>query len=117
MGYENDADALASQPFHHAEKLLHFIVIQRGRRLIKDQNLTLHIHCTGNCDHLLQRQRIFFQILRHINVQIQILHQLCRHLVHLAAVDCTNLRKRLPSDEKILCDRKVRTEVYFLIHC
>ena len=76
MGNEDDAYTLVFQLVHQLKQFLHLVIIQRGSRFVKNQNFTVHIHGTCDRDHLLQRQRILFQILSHINIHIQILHDL-----------------------------------------
>ena len=116
MRDKDDADALFLQRTHHRKQLLNLLVIERGGRFIQDQHLRVHIHRTGDGDHFLKRDRIILQLPAHIDRKIQTLHQLLRPLVHRAAVDCVELRHRLPPDKQILRDRQIRAEIDLLVH-
>lgn len=71
-----NADAFVPQISHHAEQFFNFIIIQRRRRLIQDQNLCIHIDGSRNGDHLLDGNGIIFKCFGNIDLNLQFLHQL-----------------------------------------
>ena len=73
MGYEDDTHASGLQIAHQAEELCHFLLIQRGGRLIQDQYFTIHIYSSGNGYHLLHGDGTACQLLGRFRGDIQIL--------------------------------------------
>ena len=53
MGNENYSDSLCAQIPHKAEKLLDFLIVKGRSRLVKNENLAVHVNGTRDCDHLL----------------------------------------------------------------
>ena len=64
MCNENDAYPSLLQVAHQLKQLCNFLFIKRRRRLIENQYFTVHIHRTGNRNHLLNRNRAAFELLR-----------------------------------------------------
>ena len=60
VSYKYDRNTFCFQISHQLKEFLHFLVVQRRGGLIQDENLTFHIHSSGNGHHLLDCQRIIF---------------------------------------------------------
>ena len=63
MRDEDDAYAPLLQLAHQLEQHGHFLVVQRGGRLVQDQHLAFHVHRAGNGHHLLHSERAVGQLL------------------------------------------------------
>ena len=113
---KKDAYALRLQLVHHAEELLYLIVVQRGGGLVQNQYPAVHVHGSGNGDHLLDGDGIIFQCIGHIHLDLQTVHQLLGLPVHGLPVHRMELRLGCPADEQVLCHAQVGTEVDLLIY-
>ena len=116
MCYEDDSNTFLTKSAHQNKQFLNFFIIQRGSRLIQDQNLTFHIHSTCDRDHLLDRYRTFIQHLCRRNINVQAFQKLCRTCIHFFPVDHSNLVSRLTANKQVFRNSQVRTEVYFLVN-
>ena len=114
---EDDAHALGFELQHHLEELLHLAVVEGGGRLVQDEHLAVHVHRTGYCDHLLDCERVVFEILCDIHLDVEPLHELVGQAHHLLAVDRMQLGHGLAAYEQVLRHAQVRAEVHLLIHC
>ena len=114
VGNEDDAHTLFLQVTHQAEELFNLLLIQRGSRLIQNQNLTFHIHSAGNGYHLLHCNGTGAKLLLGLSGDAQTFQKLPRQIVHPLPVGNAS---RSTADEHILCHRQVGAEGNLLIYC
>ena len=113
MCYKDYADASAFQVAHQLEQHRNFFVVQRGSRFVENQDLAVHIHGTGNRNHLLYRQRAAGQFLRGSGGDAQVVQDLrCPLFVLFPVHDLVGCS----ADEHIFRYRQVRAECDFLIY-
>ena len=116
MGYKDNSYSLATKSPHQHKQFLNFFIIQRGSRLVQNQNLTFHINRTCDRDHLLNRHRTLVQHLSWRNIDVQAFQKLCRTCIHFFPVVHSNLVSRLTANKQVFRNSQVRTEVYFLVN-
>ena len=115
VGDKDDPQALGLQLAHHCEQALGLLLIQGGGGLVQDQHLCVHIHRTGNGNHLLDGHRVAPQRLCHVNVQIQRSQQRRGPAVDGLPVDAARLFG-LTADKDVLRHAQIGAQVDLLIH-
>ena len=116
MRDKDNSHALVSESPHQNKELFDLLVVKRRSRLIQNQDLAVHIDSPCDRNHLLDRKRIVFKILCHIDRDPEIIHDLLRPRIVASAVDRTQSCQRLSADKQILRHRKVRAEIDFLVN-
>jgi len=112
---EQDAHALLFERAHQTKQFFDLFFIEGRGRFIQNQNLAVHADCAGDGHHLLDGNRKMFQRGRHINRDVQIVHQLLCHFEHGLPVDRTQLCFRLAANKQILRHAEVRAQIDLLI--
>ena len=115
MRDKDDPHSFRFQLSHDFKQKPDFIVIQRGCRLVQDQDFRLYVNCAGYGDHLLNGGRIEGQRPGHIDIQMEPGHQLIGSFVDGLPVDSGPFHG-LAADEYVFRYRQVRTQVDFLEH-
>ena len=101
MCNKNNSYAFPTKSAHQNEQFLNFFIIQRGCRLVQNQDFTFHINCTCDRDHLLDCNGTFIQHLCRRNVNVQTFQKLRRTLIHFFPVDHSNLISRFTADKQV----------------
>ncbi len=114
VGDEQDRHALTPQRTQHREQQLDLVLVQAGGGLVENQHARRDAQGAGNGHHLLDRQRIARQGFRYIDVDLQPRQQFAGFLAHPAPIDDAEAA-RVASDEDVLRDREIRTQVHFLV--
>ena len=83
---EDDADAAGLEVQHELKELFDLLLVQRGRRLVENEHLALHIDRAGDGDHLLHGDGAARQLLRGRGGDAKRAEKLFRARVHLAPV-------------------------------
>lgn len=91
MRDEDNGNALRLERAHYVKQALHFIVVQRGGRLIQNEHLGVHVHGAGDGDHLLDSGGILGQGPGDVNMHVEALKQFSRAPVHFFPIDLTAL--------------------------
>jgi len=115
MRDEQDADTLFLQGPHQIEQLFDLFFVQGRGRLIQDQDLAVHADRTGDGDHLLNGQRKVLQRSRHVDADIQVVHQLLRHFEHGFPVDRPDFGFRLAAYKQIFRHAEVLAQIDLLV--
>ena len=102
MRNKHDTDTFCFQATHQSKQLFYLSVIQRRSRLIQNQYLRRHIHCTCDRYHLLDRDRIMIDRLCYICMYVKVLQQLAGLFIHRFPVNQSAF-SRFTSDKQILC--------------
>ncbi len=98
---------------HQLKEFLNFLLIQRRSRLIQNQNLTFHVNCARDSDHLLHREGTGPKLLRRFRGNLQGLQNFVRVSVHFFPVLYCACRT---PDKHILRNSQIRAERDLLIH-
>ena len=114
MGDENDRHALGAQATHHVEQHRDLAFIERGGRLVHDDEPRLERNRARNGDHLLDRGREFHQRPSHVDLDREAPQQIRRFRVHPAPVEQA-VTAVLAAEKDVLGHRAERNEVDFLI--
>ncbi|MPM50992.1 hypothetical protein SDC9_97738 [bioreactor metagenome] len=116
MGDKDDSHPFFFQSAHHRKKLLGFMCIQTGSRLIQNQYFYIrNFQCTRNCGHLLNSYRTGAQHLGHIQLNTQAKQNFFRLGFHGFVVNKPKLVRFSP-DKDIFSHTQVRAKIHFLIH-
>ena len=110
--HEDDADPACLQFAHQPEEHLHFLVVQRGGRLVEDQHLAFGVHRARDGHHLLHGERTAAELLFRPGRDAQIIQQFPGVLLHLLPVDVLFLAA---ADEHVFRYREIRAERDLLV--
>ena len=114
MGDEDDRHALGAQAAHDVEQHRDLAFVERGGRLVHDDEPRLERNRARNRDHLLDRGREFHQRPSHVDFDGEAPQQLGRFGVHPAPVEQA-VTPVFAAEKDVLGDRAERNEVDFLI--
>ena len=113
---EYNPDALGTESPHHGEEFLDLAFIEARCRLVHHKHLALHIHRTGDADHLPDGDRIIGDRPGDIYLQTEALHRRQRPAVHLAPSDRAEERLGLATNKDILGHALERQKTDFLVN-
>ena len=114
MSHKNDANTAALQFPHQTKKHFNFFIIQRRGGLVEDQHLAVRVHCPGNCNHLLHRQRAVGKLLTGTSGNAETVQQFTGLFFTLFPVDSM---RRITPDIHVLCHGKIGAKRDFLVDC
>ena len=114
MGDENDRHPLGAQAPHDVEQNRDLAFVERGGRLVHDDEPRLERNRARDRDHLLDRGREFHQRPSHVDFDRETPQQVRRLRVHPAPVEQA-VTAVFAAEKDVLGHRAERNEVDFLI--
>ena len=104
-----------AQLAHHAEELFGLVRVEARRRLVEDEDPRRRdVKRPADRRHLLDRDRIGAQGLRHVDLDVEVVEDPGGPAVHRPPIDPTPAPRRAP-DQDVLGHRKVRAEIDLLV--
>ncbi len=115
MRYEQHRRPTVTQAADDPEQLGHLVGVQAGCRFVEDQHLSGNRGGPGDCDQLLDRDRMGAKNRPRIDVEFEIRQQLAGPTAQRAVVDAPE-PAWLTAQQDVLGDGEVRAQVDLLVH-